>query len=149
MEDLGAAVERIMADPAFGRMVKELGGGDMGDLRERVPQVMETLGPLLGGMGKEKDEEAEEGDTADAPASREVPADNVENSAGPAVLSGHKPYSRTDAERLFLALKPYLGDRRRDLVDRCLSVMRMGALLKAAGLTPGLSDGAGRGSREP
>ena len=28
MEDLGAAVERIMADPAFSRMVKELGGGD-------------------------------------------------------------------------------------------------------------------------
>lgn len=144
MEDLGAAVERIMADPAFGRMVKEFGGGDMGDLRERVPQVMETLGPLLGGMDGKKDK----GESADAePASREVPADDGSDSAAPPVLTGHKSWNSTDAERLFLALKPYLGDRRRDLVDRCLSVMRMGALLKASGLTAGLSEG--RGSREP
>ena len=144
MEDLGAAVERIMADPAFGKMVKELGGGDMGDLRERVPQVMETLGPLLGGMDGEKD--GGEGTEA-KPASREASEDNGADSAVPAVLTGHKSWDRTNAERLFLALKPYLGDRRRDLVDRCLSVMRMGALLKSAGLTAGLSEG--RGSREP
>ncbi len=148
MEDLGAAVERIMADPAFGKMVKEFGGGDVGDLRERLPQVMETLGPLLGGMDKNQGEGAGEGDTADGePALREVPADDGSDSAGPPVLTGHKSWNRTDAERLFLALKPYLGDRRRDLVDRCLSVMRMGALLKASGLTSGLSEG--RGSREP
>ena len=49
MEDLGAAVERIMADPAFSKMVKELGGGDGGDLMEKLPRVMETLGPMLGG----------------------------------------------------------------------------------------------------
>ncbi len=144
MEDLGAAVERIMADPAFGRMVKEFGGGDVGDLRERVPQVMETLGSLLGGTEGEKD--GGEGMEA-KPASREASEDNGAESTVPAVLTGHKSWDRTNAERLFLALKPYLGDRRRDLVDRCLSVMRMGALLKASGLTSGLSEG--RGSREP
>ena len=143
MEDLAAAVERIMADPAFGKMVKELGGGDMGDLRERVPQVMETLGPLLGGMDGKKDEG--EG-AAPEPAQRETSDDGADH-VKPTVLTVPKSWDRTNAERLFLALKPYLGDRRRDLVDRCLSVMRMGALLKASGLTAGLSEG--RGSREP
>ena len=46
-------------------------------------------------------------------------------------------YNRTNAERLFLALRPYLGERRRGLVDRCVSVMKMGELLKAVGMNPG------------
>ena len=146
MEDLGAAVERIMADPAFSRMVKELGGGDGGDLMEKLPRVMETLGPMLGGSAHdgEKGEAAsrtgESGESKPDPGGGEqaapLPSTPIPNGGSPAMI-GRKPWNRSDAEKLFLALKPYLGERRRNLADRGVSLMQMGELLKAAGLITG------------
>ena len=46
-EDIGAAVERILRDPAFSGLVRELGGEDV-DLASRLPEAMKLLGPLLG-----------------------------------------------------------------------------------------------------
>lgn len=145
MEDLGAAVERIMADPAFSRMVKELGGGDSGDLMEKLPQVMETLGPILGGDNADK--------TADPPPEKKEEDRKAENPLPQiSAVVGKRPYSRTNAEKLFIALRPYLGDRRREMVDRCVQVMQMGDLLRAAGAAAGLNGSgpaknAGEGER--
>ena len=149
MEDLGAAVERIMADPAFSKMVKELGGGDGGDLMEKLPRVMETLGPMLGGSvhdvekGQQTGESSRPGETGESkpdPGGGEQAApltsSPIPNGGAPAMI-GRKTWNRSDAEKLFLALKPYLGERRRDLADRCVSLMQMGELLKAAGLITG------------
>ena len=166
MEDLGAAVERIMADPAFSRMVKELGGGDGGDLMEKLPKVMETLGPMLGGGngGEAVPSSPGSSGTRAAPAESSGTAEpgaepgaesGAESGAGPAmpadgILSkaGSRPYNRSDAEKLFLALKPYLGERRRELADRCVSLMQMGELMKAAGLLSRHGAGGGRESHE-
>ena len=153
MDDLGAAVERIMADPAFSKMVKELGGGDGVDLMEKLPRVMETLGPLLGGSGGESAGKKDTGGESTVPetmqASSEGTGETVRTDIYGSIpaLIGRKPYNRSDAEKLFLALKPYLGQRRRELADRCVSLMQMGELLKAAGLTFAGSAGGG-GSHE-
>ena len=135
MEDIGAAVERILADPEFGRMVKELGGGESGDLTAKLPEVMETLGPIFGGVGKtgEERDPAKEAELQSAAPSSEGRG------------AGRVPYNRSNAEKLFLALRPYLGERRRGLVDRCVSVMKMGEILKAVGMTPGASGSAEAG----
>ena len=154
MEDLGAAVERIMTDPAFSRMVKELGGGDGGDLMEKLPKVMETLGPMLGGGngGEAVPSSPGSSGTRAAPAESSEPAESGAGPAMPAdgILSkaGSRPYNRSDAEKLFLALKPYLGERRRELADRCVSLMQMGELMKAAGLLSRHGAGGGRESHE-
>lgn len=135
MEDIGAAVERILADPEFARMVKEMGGGERGDLMAKLPEVMETLGPIFGGLGRT----GEEGDP---------PAGADSQAVAPAGRDpGRTPYNRSNAEKLFLALRPYLGERRRGLVDRCVSVMKMGELLKAVGTIPESAE-AGRGGFE-
>ena len=153
MEDLGAAVERIMADPAFSRMVKELGGGDGGDLMEKLPKVMETLGPMLGGGNGGEAAPSSPGSSG----TRTAPSEPAESGAEPepampaeGIMSkaGGRPYNRSDAEKLFLALKPYLGERRRELADRCVSLMQMGELMKAAGLLSRHGAGGGRESHE-
>ena len=154
MEDLGAAVERIMADPALSRMVKELGGGDGGDLMEKLPKVMKTLGPMLGGSGGNGGEAAPS--SPDGSGARTAPAESsAPAEPGPAVpmegvqsKTGGRPYNRSDAEKLFLALKPYLGERRRELADRCVSLMQMGELMKAAGLLSRHGAGGRRESDE-
>ena len=143
MEDIGAAVERILSNPEFARAVRDLGGGDGGDLMSRLPEVMAALGPVLDqvrspdGNGDEAQAgnpptAGNDGETEDGGPAR----DRTEEGPVPAVI-GKKPFGRSfrrsEAERLFLALKPYLGDRRRGIVDRCMTVMRMGELLKAAG----------------
>ena len=147
-----------MADPAFSRMVKELGGGDGGELMEKLPKVMETLGPMLGGGngGEAVPSSPGSSGTRAAPAESSEPADSgAESGAGPAmpadgILSkaGSRPYNRSDAEKLFLALKPYLGERRRELADRCVSLMQMGELMKAAGLLSRHGAGGRRESDE-
>ena len=153
MEDLGAAVERIMADPAFSKMVKELGGGDGGDLMEKLPRVMETLGPMLGGSvhdgegEKKTDSRSDEAGTSEPePVASKPEPGGGEQTAQPGTgiapggfpaTIGRRPWNRSDAEKLFVALKPYLGERRRDLADRCVSLLQMGELLKAAGLISG------------
>ena len=140
MEDIGAAVERIMADPEFARMVKEL-GGDGGDLMEKLPGVMETLGPILGGAGRGADSQngGKNPDESSGAAEKPVPHPLAPSNGGT------ERYNRTNAERLFLALRPYLGERRRGLVDRCVSVMKMGEILKAVGMTPGSGGSADAG----
>ncbi len=148
MEDVGAAVEKILRNPDFARLVKDLGGTDNEDLVNRLPEVMETLGPLLGGSAgtESKGEILPEGDDGEDASEAPVGNGGTENGLSPPqTVIGRRPFNRSDAEKLFLALRPYLGDRRRELVDRCMSVMKMGDLLKAAGLT---SPASGRRSGE-
>ena len=143
-EDIGAAVERIMRDPAFAGLVKELGGGDSADLMSRLPEVMKTIGPILGAAG-ETGAEQEREERKETEASPDPAPVKPETAAPvPVEVLGKKPFSRSNAEKLFLALKPYLGNRRRDMVDRCVSVMQMSELLKAAGIAG--TGGGGEGS---
>ena len=139
-EDIGAAVERIMRDPAFAGLVKELGGGESADLMSRLPEVMKTIGPILGAVG-EKGPAQEAADTEASP--DPAPAKQETAAPVPVEVLGKKPFSKSNAEKLFLALKPYLGNRRRDMVDRCVSVMRMSELMKAAGIAGTVSGGEG------
>ncbi len=142
MEDIAAAAERILSNPEFARVVREMGGGDSGDLMSRLPDVMATLGPLLNSVrGPEDDSGSGSGPETDGPEPGRTegeeptispPEKNGESGPMPAVI-GKKPFRKTDAERLFLALRPYLGERRKTMLDRCVSVMQMSDLLKAVG----------------
>lgn len=142
MEDIAAAAERILSNPEFARVVREMGGGDGGDLMSRLPDVMATLGPLLNSVrASGEDLGSGSGTETDGPGpgrtEEEDPAVSSREKDGesgpmPAVI-GKKPFRKTDAERLFLALRPYLGERRQIMLDRCVSVMQMSDLLKAVG----------------
>ena len=148
MDDVGAALEKILGNPDFARLVKDLGGTDNGDLVNRLPEVMEALGPLLGGSAGTEAKGVEIPTADDGEGAKEAALGDGGGENGlspPQTVIGRRPFNRADAEKLFLALRPYLGDRRRDLVDRCMSVMKMGDLLKAAGL---MSPASGRRSGE-
>ena len=140
MEDIAAAAERILSNPEFARMVREMGGGDGGDLMSRLPDVMAALGPVLNSV-RASGEEPGSGTETDGPEpgrkeggdpTVSSPEKDGESGPMPAVI-GKKPFRKTDAERLFLALRPYLGERRKTMLDRCVSVMQMSDLLKAVG----------------
>ena len=109
----------------------------------RLPDVMAALGPFLNSVGDGKKDPSDGADPGGEgeEMSGESRAEEAESGSLPAVI-GKKPFRKTDAERLFLALKPYLGERRQNMVDRCVSVMQMSNLLKAAGV-------AGNERREP
>ena len=57
MPDISGMIEKIMQNPEFAGMVKELRGdggtGDVqGDIMSKLPEVMAMLSPMLGGQGK-------------------------------------------------------------------------------------------------
>ena len=131
--DLGKLMDSIVKNPDFVRLVGELNGGEVPDLSEKIPQALETVGPLLNSLssGKTTGEKAEEAPQVLKNDSRKEPE---------TVVTGRKPWNRTNAERLLLALKPYLGGNRREIVDKCMSVMQMSDLIGTSGLL-GLSAG--------
>ena len=132
-EDLGAAIEKIMKNPEFAGLVKELRGSDESvertseDLMARLPEVIEQLSPMLGGL---------EGD-----ASKEEKTGSAEEAGVPAPIVTKSPgsFSKSNAERLLRALKPYLGERRRGIIDQCVSVMQLSDLISASGVIGGLA----------
>ena len=134
-DDLGALIGAVAQNPAFMDLVKELRGGQEGadDLMEKLPAAIGGIAPMLG-LGKPQERE-------DGAPPRTEPAAGAEDAqavppAPDAVVSDRR-FRQANAERLLAALKPYLGDRRRGMIDQCVSVLRLTDLLGAAGLLDG------------
>lgn len=115
-EQLQGAVQSIVSDPAFGRMLAQLQGKDTAEsppqippvtpeMMAKLPQMMQTLAPLLGG-----------GSTGKAPPEGKSSAADADR-----------------RKKLLAALKPYLSDHRRDAVDSILRVTEMTELLGGLG----------------
>ena len=115
-EDLGNAVQSILSDPAFGKLLSELSGGKSPEperaetpppksvpqitpeMMARLPEMMSALAPLVSGMkGGGKDGGGEKSSS----------------------LDGEK------RKKLLAALKPYLKGSRRDAIDSIIGVTEM------------------------
>ncbi len=112
--DLQNAVQTILGDPAFGKLLGEItGGGEekaapaavpqiSPDMLSKLPQMMSALAPLLSGGEKKSNSTA--GD------------------------DGEK------RKRLLAALRPYLSGARRDAVDSIMKVTEMTDIMGKMGL---------------
>ena len=131
-EELQGAVQSILQDPAFGRILGELTGGRTAENTEpaeavpqtptvpqitpemmaRLPQMMAALSPLIGGK------------TGGGESGQKKPADDAEK-----------------RKRLLAALKPYLSGSRREAVDSIMKVTEMTDLIGQMGIgSPGTRD---------
>ncbi len=125
--DLSAIISKIIRNPEFGEMVREIRGDDdagktQEELLSALPGVMESVAPLLGGIGGEKnDNKAEEDSAGEAAESKAVS------------VGSFQKYDRCRAEKLMCALKPYLKPERCQVIDRCLSLLQLGDVMGAIG----------------
>ena len=117
-EQLQTAVQSILSDPAFGKLLREVQGGESEqppaiptvtpEMMAKLPQMMSALSPLLSGGkggGEGRKEDGPGGSTGDA----------------------------EKRKRLLAALKPYLSSSRRDAVDSILKVTEMTDLMGKMG----------------
>lgn len=140
-DDIASVVEKIMGNPEFQDMVKELRGENAasgGDLMERLPEVMAALSPILASSGTGK----ESGGTAEMNGGE---AGDGKGDEGPAPVVRGGRLNRRNAERLLAALRPYLSAGRCGIIDKCVSVMQITEMIDASGalgsLLPGKAEG--------
>ena len=120
MPDISGMIEKIMQNPEFAGMVKELRGdggtGDVqGDIMSKLPEVMAMLSPMLGGQGKLGDGGPKE--------------EKSEKNSEIRHLKSIDRYDKTRATRLMSALKPYLSPERCTMIDKCMSVLQLGDVM--------------------
>ncbi len=150
--DISALLKQVMENPQFGAMVDsmkgQLGGDggslDLSGMLEKLPTLMNVLGPMMGSGGTGQN-------TGEAvPAAAVAEEEKAEPAAAPVgaqnqLRLGEKPFfkpgSRDKRNKLLAALKPYLSPARCSLVDRAMSAMQLGELLGT--VMPG--DGQGQG----
>lgn len=121
--DISGMISKIISDPNFADMVKEIRGGEESreelqkEMLEKLPDVISMVSPMLGGTNnsEEKTEKIE-----------------TEVKAPP------QKYDKARAEKLMGALKPYLKPERRQIIDRCMSVMQLSDVVGAFGGLDGL-----------
>lgn len=137
--DISALISKIIQNPEFAEMVKELRGTDENvsdvqkDMMEKLPGVLETVSPLLGGTnGSDKSEKEENLKPERADGSGE----GEEKSK--AAFKSVQKYDKGKAEKLMCALKPYLNPERCLIIDRCLSVMQLTDVVGALGGIDGI-----------
>ncbi len=129
-DELSSILSKIVQNPEFAGMVKEMQGGEGGQSAEEIsanmmaslPDMLSKIGPLLGGanqLNAPKEEKA-------------VPV-----SSGKPKGSGGR-YDKDNAEKLFRALKPYLSKERCEMLDKCMSVMQISDVMNALGGLDGL-----------
>lgn len=112
-EQLQSAVQSILGDPAFGKLLAQVQGKSpeetpavpsiTPEMMAKLPQMMSALAPLVqsGAGAEEKPKEGSKGGAGEAEKRR----------------------------KLLLALRPYLSDGRREAVDGILKVTEMTDLL--------------------
>lgn len=114
-DQLQNAVQSILRDPAFGKLLSEVQGkredeppavpAITPEMMAKLPQMMTALAPLVGSSAGESHAKKEGGDTKS---------------------------TANDAERrkkLLMALRPYLSEGRRDALDGIVKVTEMTDLL--------------------
>ena len=112
-EDLNGVLEGILKNPEFLKLANELKGSGAGeDPLSRLPEMLATVAPLLEGKKEEEKVELE-------------------------IRPSAQKLNKNNAERLLTALKPYLSENRRALVDQCVNVLQIGDLVSALGLPDG------------
>lgn len=137
--DISSMISKIIQNPEFAEMVKELRGSDESaaevqkEMMEKLPGVLETVSPLLGGKGGSDKAEKE----ADSKSERADEAGEGEEKSKAAFKSVQK-YDKGKAEKLMCALKPYLNPERCLIIDRCLSVMQLTDVVGALGGLDGI-----------
>ena len=112
-EQLQTAVQSILSDPAFGKLLREVQGGEgeqtpvipavTPEMMAKLPQMMSALAPLVGSAKKADSDKKEEGRTNTADSEKR--------------------------KKLLMALRPYLSDNRREAVDGILKMTEMTDLL--------------------
>ena len=112
-EQLQTAVQSILSDPAFGKLLREVQGGEgeqtpaiptvTPEVMAKLPQMMSALAPLVGSAKKADSDKKEEGRTNTADSEKR--------------------------KKLLMALRPYLSDNRREAVDGILKMTEMTDLL--------------------
>lgn len=124
--DISGMIAKIIQNPEFADMVKEIRGGDEStdevqkEMMEKLPGVLSMVSPLIGGN-------ASEGETKD----RSEGEKSEEKPAPP-------KYDKGRAEKLMGALKPYLKPERQQIIDKCMSVMQLSDVMGAFGGLEGL-----------
>lgn len=122
--DISSMIQKIMQNPEFSNMVKEL-RGEMGnnaqsvdaskstedttaDMMAKLPDVMAMLSPII---GKSESTSSSENNNDIIP----------------------KKYDKAKAEKLLFAIKPYLNGTRSDIIDKCVSVMQLSDVMGTLG----------------
>ncbi len=136
-EDVSSIVGKIMENPEFQNLVRELKHdqnsdsaekNSSDDIMKKLPEVLSAVAPLMGsisGGGEEKKESLDE---------KRDKEDKKESSNEGANLFGGfgmKKYDKARAEKLLFALKPYLNRSRCEMIDRCVSVMQITDIMSA------------------
>jgi len=122
--DLSEMLKKIIENPEFAGMVGQLrGDGDSEsasrEMLEKLPDVMEMVKPMLGAGTEEEHGE------------------KVIENKNPNLV--RKKYDKTRAEKLMIALKPYLSQNRCEIIDKCMSVLQIGDVMSVLGGLDGLT----------
>ncbi|MBQ8641284.1 MAG: hypothetical protein IJ480_03630 [Clostridia bacterium] len=151
--DISGMLRQMMDNPQFGAMVNavksqmgdgESGGMDMAKMMEKLPEMMQMLGPVMGAFAQKEDShtadeepvktdehKAQEADAEKKEAEVQDSEEKEEAGAGKLPEGSYmfKPGNRDKRNKLLCALKPYLSPARCALVDRAMSAMQLGEIL--------------------
>lgn len=121
--DISAIISKIVQNPEFAGMVNELRGENgeppvsPSEILDKLPAVMKTVSPMLD--GKTDKDSSDKSKNADE-------KNSTEN------------FDKVRATKLMQAIKPYLSPERCNIIDKCVSVMQIGDIVKALGITDDL-----------
>lgn len=142
-EDVSSMIGKIMENPEFQNLVRELKHDQNSDSAEKpssddimkkLPEMLSAFAPLMGSISGAGEEKKEEPDGSDKEGKKESSKEGSNLFGG----LGLKKYDKARAEKLLFALKPYLNHNRCEMIDRCVSVMQitdiMGAIEGVSGI---------------
>lgn len=124
-DELSSILSKIVQNPEFAGMVKEMQGGEGSQTPEEIsasmmaslPDMLSKIAPLIGGVDK-----------------LSPPREEKKEQTNLGKVNGGK-YDKDNAEKLFRALKPYLSKERCEMLDKCMSVMQISDVMHALGGT--------------
>jgi len=124
--DISQIVSKIMSNPEFGNMVKELKsqnpGTTDGPAKEiTVDDLMKKLPDIMGKLGGAPSSEPQA--PVNLPAADAVKIEKA--------LGALKKMDNQKCEKLLCALKPYLNRERGEVIDKAMSVMKITDILGA------------------